>query len=98
MMAYVLIPGVNDTPEDVAARVDFCRPLSAKVNRIPFNPGTDVSYRAPEDREIMAFRDRLVAARMQVQSRSTSTRGRDLMAACGQLGALRRPARFVHCP
>jgi 23S rRNA (adenine2503-C2)-methyltransferase len=96
MMAYVLIPGVNDTPGDVAALVDFLRPLSAKVNLIPLNPGTDAPYRAPDDREIMAFRDRLVAARVQVQARST--RGRDLMAACGQLGALRRPDRFAHCP
>ncbi|MFH1982412.1 MAG: 23S rRNA (adenine(2503)-C(2))-methyltransferase RlmN [Pseudomonadota bacterium] len=93
MVGYVLIPGVNDTPEDAVALADFVAPLPVKVNLIAFNPGTSAPYRAPDDDEITAFRNRLIAARVQVQPRPP--RGRDLMAACGQLGALRRPDRFA---
>lgn len=93
MVAYVLIPGINDSAADADALADFLSPLQAKVNLIPFNPGPDAPYRAPDDSEVAGFRDRLIAARIQVQPRSTM--GRDLMAACGQLGALRRPDRFA---
>jgi 23S rRNA (adenine2503-C2)-methyltransferase len=93
MVAYVLIPGVNDSAADAAALAAFLAPLAAKVNLIPFNPGTDAPYRAPTEGEMATFRDRLVTARVQVQPRSTL--GRDLMAACGQLGACRRPDRFA---
>lgn len=93
MVSYVLIPGVNDTPEDLVALAVFLAPLSTKVNLIPFNPGIDAPFRAPTDDEVAAFRNRLIAARVQVQQRPP--RGRDLMAACGQLGALRRPDRFT---
>ena len=95
MVAYVLIPGINDSPGDATALAEFLKPLAAKVNLIPFNPGTGSPFQAPGDDDIEKFRGRLVAARVQVQARST--RGRDLMAACGQLGALRRPDRFPDC-
>ena len=84
LIAYVQIPGVNDLPEHAAELAHYLEPLPSKVNLIPFNPGSDSSYRAPTEEEIERFRDLLIAKRVNIQRRST--RGRDLMAACGQLG------------
>lgn len=85
MVAYVLIPGLNDRPEHVRELAAYLNPLSAKVNLIPFNPGTDAPFRAPEEEEVKRFCNALVAQRVQVQQRTT--KGRNLMAACGQLGS-----------
>ena len=84
MIAYVLIPGVNDDPECARQLAAWLRPLAAKVNLIPFNPGTDAPYRAPTEDQLNAFRQRLIVLGVNVQKRAP--RGRSLMAACGQLG------------
>lgn len=84
MIAYVLIPGVNDDPECARQLARWLAPLRAKVNLIPFNPGTGTSYRAPSETELDRFRTQLIELRVNVQKRAS--RGRDLMAACGQLG------------
>jgi len=84
MVAYVLIPGINDGPDCLKQLADWLAPLRAKVNLIPFNSGPDIPYRSPTEDEMEAFRDQLIALRVNVQSRLS--RGRDLMAACGQLG------------
>ncbi|MBI9085324.1 MAG: 23S rRNA (adenine(2503)-C(2))-methyltransferase RlmN [Desulfobacterales bacterium] len=85
MVAYVLIPGLNDRPEHVRELAAYLNPLPVKVNLIPFNPGTGAPFRAPEEEEVKRFCNALVAQRVQVQQRTT--KGRDLMAACGQLGS-----------
>ena len=84
MIAYVLIPGVNDDPRCVRELAAWLRPLSAKVNLIPFNPGSDTAFPAPSEAELAVFRQQLIARGVNVQKRAP--RGRDLMAACGQLG------------
>jgi 23S rRNA (adenine2503-C2)-methyltransferase len=58
--------------------------LSAKVNLIPFNPGTASPYPTPTEEELDTFRQRLIDLGVNIQKRAP--RGRDLMAACGQLG------------
>ena len=93
MVAYVLIPGVNNRPVHAAELAAYLAPLRVKVNLIPFNPGPAGPYRAPTEAELSAFGELLKRARVQVQQRST--RGRELMAACGQLGAQRRPDRYA---
>jgi 23S rRNA (adenine2503-C2)-methyltransferase len=85
MVAYVLIPEVNDSDECVAGLTAWLRPLRAKINLIPFNPGTAAMYRPPTEGELNAFRAKLVQAGVNVQKRTP--RGRALMAACGQLGS-----------
>ncbi len=89
LFAYVLIPGVNDRPEHADQLARFLAELPSKVNLIAFNPGTGSPYRAPSENEITGFRDRLIARRVNIQQRST--RGRELMAACGQLGSATCP-------
>lgn len=88
MVAYVLMPGINDGEDHLAALTHWLAPLRAKVNLIPFNPGTSSPYRSPTIEELERFRQKLIDAGVNVQKRAP--RGRDLMAACGQLGGHRQ--------
>lgn len=90
MVAYVLMPGVNDGPKCARQLADWLSPLSAKVNLIPFNPGSDTPYRSPSEKEMDTFRQQLIDLGVNVQKRAP--RGRDLMAACGQLGQAAKTA------
>ena len=85
MIAYVLISGVNDGAGCIRNLTLWLEPLRAKVNLIPFNPGTDTRFKAPSEEEIDRFRDRLIDRHVNVQRRYS--RGREVMAACGQLGS-----------
>ncbi|MBX3463826.1 MAG: radical SAM protein [Planctomycetes bacterium] len=83
---WCLLPGINDSPRDVAELAAFCAPLGrAWVHVIPYNPGTAPIARAPDEHEVARFvaalRERGLAVRRRV------TKGRSVMAACGQLGA-----------
>lgn len=91
---YCLIPGVNDTETDARAVAEFCAPLGrVLVNLIPYNPGTLPIARAPEESEIERFVGWLRQAGLPVRQRQT--KGRSVMAACGQLGNpdARKPLR-----
>ena len=85
MVAYVLIPGINDSDACVAALAAWLKPLRAKINLIAYNPGPDDAYRSPTADELDTFRQKLIRIGVNVQQRAP--RGRDLMAACGQLGS-----------
>jgi 23S rRNA (adenine2503-C2)-methyltransferase len=83
---YVLLGGVNDTPEDARRVVRLLSPLrSVKVNLIPWNPG-ELPYQEPSEERIEEFRrilnDKGIPAFVRY------SRGRDVMAACGQLALL----------
>ncbi len=85
MLGYVQLPGINDGPQHVTAIARFLRGLSARINLIPFNPGSDSPFRPPAEAEIARFCEDLAAQGVFVCRRCT--KGRDLMAACGQLGS-----------
>jgi 23S rRNA (adenine2503-C2)-methyltransferase len=83
---YVLLGGVNDKPEDARRVVRLLSPLrSVKVNLIPWNPG-ELPYQEPSEERIEEFRrilnDKGIPAFVRY------SRGRDVMAACGQLALL----------
>jgi 23S rRNA (adenine2503-C2)-methyltransferase len=80
---YVLLAGVNDTPEDALALSRLFRGARIKVNLIPFNAHEASPYRAPEPAAMTRFRDVLVAGGVQTITRER--RGADIRAACGQL-------------
>ena len=83
---YVLLGGVNDTAEDArrVARlmVDLGR---VKVNLIPWNPGS-LPYQEPSEESIERFHKILLEKGIPAFTRYS--RGRDVMAACGQLSLL----------
>ncbi len=84
MIEYVLIPGVNDAPEHADELVAYLRPIRCCVNVIPYNPRRDSPWPAPREEAVVQFLDRLQAAGQFAKRRIT--KGRDHMAACGQLG------------
>ena len=84
---YCLIPEWNDTDADADAVAAFAAPLGRTlINVIPYNPGSKPLARAPSDAEVDAFIERLRSQGLAVRQRRT--KGRSVMAACGQLGNL----------
>ena len=90
---YTLIRGVNDSSDDARRLVKLLHGLRAKVNLIPMNEHPGSAYRRPEAPQIEAFAGTLAAARLPVTVRRS--RGDDIFAACGQLGAP-APSRGVN--
>jgi 23S rRNA (adenine2503-C2)-methyltransferase len=91
---YVLLEGVNDTPEDARRLVRLLRGIKSKVNLIPLNEAAGIPFRRPSDARIDGFARILADAHLTVSVRKS--RGRDIRAACGQLiveGAKRSPAQ-----
>ena len=80
---YVMLGGVNDAPEDARRVVKLLAPVKrVKVNLIPWNPG-DLPFEESRAERIEAFRKILVERGVPAFVRYS--RGRDVMAACGQL-------------
>jgi 23S rRNA (adenine2503-C2)-methyltransferase len=83
---YVMLGGLNDAAEDARRVVRLLAPLkSVKVNLIPWNPG-ELPYRESSEERIEEFRRILVERGVPAFVRYS--RGRDVMAACGQLALL----------
>lgn len=80
---YVMLKGVNDSPAEARALVKLLKGIPAKVNLIPFNPWHGTKYECSEWDKIEAFSDILYEAGYSSPVRTP--RGRDIMAACGQL-------------
>ena len=83
MLEYVVLPGVNDSPEELDGVAEFQKGLRALVNLIPFNPFKNSPFRSPTEAEVLAV-DQGLKAR-GVASSIRVTRGRDKSGACGQL-------------
>jgi 23S rRNA (adenine2503-C2)-methyltransferase len=80
---YVLLEGVNDTPEDARRLVKLLAGIKAKVNLIPLNPAPGIPYEQPPDDRVDRFAQILAERHVTVSVRKS--RGRDIRAACGQL-------------
>jgi 23S rRNA (adenine2503-C2)-methyltransferase len=80
----VLIPGVNDRDEHCDEVCAFLREIRCSLNVIPYNPRRNSPWPAPDEREVERFIARAVANGQFTKRRGT--KGRDVMAACGQLG------------
>ena len=89
---YVLLGGVNDTPEDARRVVRLLAHIRAKVNLIPWNPG-NLPYRAPTAESIEEFQDILVEKGVPAFIRYS--RGQDVFAACGQLASIEMASPIV---
>ncbi len=80
---YVLLDGVNDTPEDAHRLVRLVGDIKAKVNLLPLNPAPGIPYERPSDERVDRFAQILADHHITVSVRKS--RGRDIRAACGQL-------------
>ncbi len=81
---YVMMAGFNDTDEDARRLIQLMRGIKSKINLIPYNENPDREIRRPSAARVASFQQLLLDAAMQVSVRTT--RGKDISAACGQLG------------
>ncbi len=86
MFEYVMLNGVNDSPEDAHKLVKLLEGIPSKVNLIPFNPWPGAPYTCSSNNRIHAFGRILIAG--GIASPIRKTRGEDIMAACGQLKSM----------
>jgi 23S rRNA (adenine2503-C2)-methyltransferase len=80
---YVLLRDVNDTPAHARQLARLLAGKSAKVNLIPLNPAPEIPFKQPTAKALDTFCGVLTAADVTVSVRRS--RGRDILAACGQL-------------
>ena len=80
---YVMLDGVNDSDEDCRALLGLIKGIPSKLNLIPFNPWPGSPYICSSDERIEAFAKRVLKAGYASPVRTP--RGRDILAACGQL-------------
>lgn len=83
LFEYVMLDGINDSDKDADALIERLAGIPSKVNLIPFNPWPGTRYRCSPWPRVEAFAARLKAAGFPSPIRQP--RGRDILAACGQL-------------
>lgn len=90
---YVMLDGINDSPAEAIELVKLIKGIPAKVNLIPFNPWPGSPYACSPWERIEEFAD--IVNRAGYASPVRTPRGRDIMAACGQLKSAseRKPKR-----
>jgi 23S rRNA (adenine2503-C2)-methyltransferase len=80
---YVMLKGVNDTLAEARELVKLIKGIPAKINLIPFNPWPGAPYECSDWEQIEKFAE--IVNRAGYASPVRTPRGRDIMAACGQL-------------
>ena len=80
---YVMLKGVNDSIDDAKALVRLLKGIPAKINLIPFNPWPGSKYECSDWEQIEKFSQVVFDAGYASPVRTP--RGRDILAACGQL-------------
>src|SRR5579862_85046 len=80
---YVMLKGINDSLADARALVRLVKGIPAKINLIPFNPWPGTKYECSDWEEIEKFSEVIFSAGYASPVRTP--RGRDILAACGQL-------------
>jgi len=80
---YVLLDGFNDTDADATRLAGLVRGMRAKINLIPYNPGSELPYRPSPLKRVLAFQQLLTERAIPAFIRIS--RGQDIGAACGQL-------------
>jgi len=80
---YVMLKGLNDSLADAKALIKLLAGIPAKINLIPFNPWPGAPHEGSDWEQIERFAE--VVNRAGYASPVRTPRGRDIMAACGQL-------------
>ncbi len=82
-MEYILINKVNDSLDNARELAEILRDIPSKINLIPFNPFPGTAYKRPSNIRVETFKK--VLQREGYITTVRTTRGEDIMAACGQL-------------
>jgi 23S rRNA (adenine2503-C2)-methyltransferase len=80
---YVMLKGVNDSPTEARSLVRLLKGIPAKINLIPFNPWPGTQYECSDWEQIEKFSE--IVFNAGYASPVRTPRGRDILAACGQL-------------
>lgn len=80
---YALMRGINDSPRELEALIDFCSGMLCHVNLIPLNEVPDSSFHPVTHKHMQEWCDQLNAAGVNATIRNS--RGSDIAGACGQL-------------
>jgi 23S rRNA (adenine2503-C2)-methyltransferase len=80
---YILLSGVNDSPEQALELAKLIRGFQCHVNLIPYNPITEADYQRPSPQQVKGFEAALKGQKIAVSVRYS--RGLEADAACGQL-------------
>jgi len=83
---YILMAGVNDSPEDAELLARLLRGLRCKLNLIAFNEFPGAHFRRPSPEAISAFQQVLLDRHYTAILRASH--GSDILAACGQLSGM----------
>ena len=90
---YVMLDGVNDSEADAVRVAKLLDGIPSRVNLIPYNPGEALPYRPSPLVRVLKFQEALAARGVPAFIRIS--RGRDIMAACGQLSLVDSSASTV---
>jgi 23S rRNA (adenine2503-C2)-methyltransferase len=80
---YVMVEGVNDSPEDAKRLLRILRGIPSKVNLIPLNEAPEIPLRRPSDEKVKRFQEILMQGGLTAIVRTS--KGTEISAACGQL-------------
>jgi 23S rRNA (adenine2503-C2)-methyltransferase len=84
-----MLAGVNDSRADALRLGEIARAMPSKVNLIPYNPVPQLDWQRPDEAVVPRFVDILLPRAPSVTVRRSQ--GRDVWAACGQLGSRPTP-------
>jgi len=82
---YVLVEGINDSPQDAKRLIRILRGIPSKVNLIPLNDDPRIPFRKPSDEAVKHFQETLMEGGLTAIVRTS--KGGEISAACGQLQA-----------
>lgn len=82
---YVMLKGINDTPKELKELSTLLEGIPSKVNLIPFNPFPTADFEPSDPATLQHWTESLI--RSGIQTNIRANRGRDILAACGQLAA-----------
>ena len=83
VIAYLLLPGINDRPSDIRNLARWFREKNVMINVLEYNKTSNPDIRRPSEREMADFKHRLEAAGLEATMRVSH--GGSIKAACGQL-------------
>jgi 23S rRNA (adenine2503-C2)-methyltransferase len=82
---YVMIYGINDSPDDAHRLTRLLKGVRCKINLIPLNPHSESDFKRPPEKRVLEFQKILLNKNIRALIRES--RGQDILAACGQLRA-----------
>ena len=80
---YVLVEGVNDSPQDARRLLRILRGIPSKINLIPLNEASGIPLKRPSEEKVTAFQEILMKGALTAIVRAS--KGTEISAACGQL-------------